>query len=345
MNINLISFTRKGGYLNKKLGDYLVSLGYSTKSYSIEKFAKDLDLLPMGSSLKGWTEDSFKHMDFIIFIGAAGIAVRLIAPFIKSKDVDPGVLVIDEEGKFVIPILSGHIGGANKLSKKIAKELNATEVITTATDINKKFAIDNFAVEKNLHISDINMIKKISSKILEGENVPLYSDFDVKGNLPKGIALSDEGDTGICISLEEKKVFDNTMNLVPKIITLGIGCRKNTPFLNIEDLVLEVLKENNISINSVKRVASIDLKKEEEGLLEFCKKYNLEFKVYSAEELKSVPGDFTESSFVKSITGVSNVCERAAVKGSNNSDLILRKRAKNGATVAIAKEEWSVDFE
>lgn len=345
MNISLISFTRKGGLLNKKLNNILINIGHKCESYSIDKYAKELDILSINNSLKDWTKNNFEEKEAIIFISATGIAVRSIAPFIKSKDLDPAVIVIDEGGKFVIPILSGHIGGANNLSKEISKEIKATEVITTATDINNSFAVDNFAVKNNLHICDVKKIKYISSKILDGEIIPLYTEYKVEGSLPKEISLSNKGDIGISISLSEKDIFKNTFNLIPKGITIGIGCKKGTPIENIEALVFSVLKENNISIHAVKMIASIDLKKEEQGIVEFCNKYNIKFNVYTAEELRSVKGDFTESSFVKSVTGVSNVCERAAVKGSNLGELIVRKQARNGVTVAIAKEDWSVSFE
>lgn len=344
MNLAIINFTLKGGELNQKISCELEKLGHSTEAFTISKFAKQLGFLEIGESLNKWTEKMFKDKDGIIFIGACGIAVRSIAPFIQNKKVDPAVIVIDEKGRFIIPILAGHIGGANYLSKQIARITGGQEVLTTATDVNGKFAVDVFATEKGLYISDMKAAKDISSRILEDKEIGILSDFKFKNNIPKGLTASSSGEVGIYISLSENKPFDETLNLIPKIITLGIGCRRNTEFEKIESLVMKTLKKHNISIYAVKKIASIDLKAEEQGILEFCKKHNLDFEVYSSEELRALKGDFSESSFVNSITGVSNVCERSAVIASDNGKLMINKTAEHGVTIAAALEDWSVEF-
>ena len=135
------------------------------------------------------------------------------------------------------------------------------------------------------------------------------------------------------------------MNLIPKNLSLGIGCRKNKPLEDIESLVFSVLKENNISIKAINGIYSIDLKKNEQGILDFSKKYNIPFKVFTAEELKKAKGDFSKSAFVSSVTGVDNVCERAAISGSLGGEIYIKKTSNNGVTASIAKEEWSVKFE
>lgn len=344
MNISIISFTLKGGNLNKRINEFLSSKQNNVTSFTTKSLYKELNIDQI-TTFKEWTEEAFNKNDALIFIGASGIAVRAIAPYIKSKDVDPAVIVIDEEGNFVIPVLSGHIGGANDLAKEICDYTMSIPVITTATDINGKFAVDNFAVKNKLIIKDINKIKVISSNILKGNKVSLLCDGHIEGNVPSELSLSSEGDVGIVISAMDKDCFKERIKLIPKSLVLGIGCKKNTPMENIEELVLEVLQHNNIFMESIKMVASIDLKKHEEGLINFCNKYNKEFKVFSASELEKAKGEFTSSTFVKSITGVNNVCERAAVVASKQGNLIIKKTSKNGVTVAIAEEEWSVRFE
>lgn len=342
MKIAILSFTKNGSYLNKELQTFLKKDKIEVQGFTIKKFAGELkELTP---SLKEWLKNNFENFSAFIFIGAVGIAVRSIAPLIKSKDIDPAVIVLDEKGQFVIPILSGHIGGANELGFKIAKVLKAIPVITTATDINNKFAVDNFALKNNLYIDNIKDIKIISGRILENKKIGLFSDVKIKGKLPENLTLQKE-EIGICISPKNIKPFDFTMNLVPKNLTLGIGCRKNKSLMDIEALVFSVIKENNININAIKGIYSIDLKKDEPGIIEFSKKYNLPFKVFSCKELKNIEGNFTKSAFVNSITGVDNVCERAAVLGSDNGEIYVKKTSANGVTVAIAKEEWSVLFE
>lgn len=144
---------------------------------------------------------------------------------------------------------------------------------------------------------------------------------------------------------EEKTPFVHTLHLVPRIVTLGLGCRKGKPEEEIEEAVFSLLQRNHLSIHSVKQVSSIDLKKEEPGILAFCQKYQLPFVTYSAEELLQVKGEFSASEFVKSITGVDNVCERSALLASGYGTMIQKKSAGNGVTAALCLEKWSVDFE
>jgi cobalt-precorrin 5A hydrolase len=345
MKISIISFTLKGSILGKKLRERLNIKGHYANSFSISKFASKLGLIEMEGSLTEWTGKQFKTVEGIIFIGACGIAIRSIAPFVKDKKIDPAVVVIDEKGEFVIPILSGHIGGANDIAYEISRILKATAVITTATDVNNKFSVDLFATKENLYISDLNLVKRISSEILEDKIIGLSSDYKILSQLPVGIEENTTIELGICISIHNKNPFENTLNLIPRIVTLGIGCRKNTSLEAIESLVLKVLKNNNISIKSIKNISSIDLKKNEKGILDFCKKYKIDFSTYTSDELNQVNGDYYESAFVKSITGVGNVCERSAAIGSNNGNIIIKKNAENGVTVAIAVSDWSVSFE
>lgn len=341
MIIKIASFTKEGARLCKFIKEGLVT-NHSVEGYTIKRLSKEANLNSL-DDLGKWTESAFKESEAIIFIGAFGIAVRSIAPYIKDKTRDPAVIVIDEKGKFIVPILSGHIGGANKLALEISNIINGKAIISTATDINNKFSVDSFAVENNLYISDMKIAKKISSKILDNEKIGLISDLPIKGSIPNDLILG-ENEIGIVISINDKKPFETTLNLVPKIISLGIGCRKGTSYIDIENLVFRVLKENNILITSLKDICSINIKANEKGLIEFSKKYNLEFKTFTVNELLSVKGNFTKSKFVKSITGVDNVCERAA-KVSDGGELIVRKTCENGVTVALAKSKGEVSFE
>ncbi len=346
MTISLISFTLNGSRLNQALSIGMKKSGYCVCSYAVEMYAQKLGLIPLTESLNQWTAKQFTQVGAIIFIGAAGIAVRAIAPFLNHKTTDPAVIVLDERGEFVIPILSGHIGGANELVGVIANILGSTPVITTATDINHKFAVDVFAKRNELHISNMIYAKEISAAILNNLQVGVSSDFPIEGALPDNLDPNLDHHYGICISFDgDKKPFLKTLNLIPQVLTLGIGCRKGKSMDEIERAVLNVLETRFISIKAVKNVATIDLKKNERGLLEFCEKYNLEIQDYSAEILEKVQGDFVESDYVKSITGIGNVCERAAILGSKKGTLIQKKIAGSGVTVALAMKDWSMKFE
>lgn len=339
MKIAVVSFTKKGAELCKKISTYLNCSGYT-----LERYASELNLNTLNEGLSKWTQDNFNKCNALIFIGACGIAVRSIAPYIKSKTLDPCVIVIDEMGNYIIPILSGHIGGGNELALRLGKITGGHAIISTATDINNKFAVDVFARKNNLYISNMKIAKEISSKVLDGEKIGLLSDFKIKGDLPNDLTL-DFSNVGVFIGLNENhKPYKTTLNLIPKIVSLGIGCRAGTNIENIENLVFKTLLENNISKNSIEGIYSINLKENEKGLIDFSESLGVPFKTFTREELNSVKGDFTKSNFVKSITGVDNVCERAAVLGSCGK-LIIKKLSENGVTFAVAIKRWEISFE
>ncbi|EGD48942.1 Cobalamin synthesis G-like protein [Ruminiclostridium papyrosolvens DSM 2782] len=340
MKITLAAFTKQGGKLCLNLQQKLNTQGYDARGYS--KYQLE-GAQVLKDSLAEFTRKAFEVSDAIVFIGAAGIAVRAIAPFVTSKDCDPAVLVIDERGKYVIPILSGHIGGANELASIIAKVLNAQAVITTATDINGRFAVDSWAVNAGCQIMNINMIKKVSAAILNGEKVGLHSDFPVEGSLPDNVIMSDSTKVGICISDNSKQIFSETLQLMPKQYVLGIGCRRNTKYSELLNFVNFILDINGISPHAIEAIASIDLKSNENAICSLSADWKIPFHTYSANELAELPGDFSKSDFVKEITGVDNVCERAAVK-ANNGRLVVPKCSWDGITAALSKKDWRCRF-
>lgn len=312
------------------------------------------DNIPEGSSDEIYGR-LFDSNDVLIFVGACGIAVRKIAPYIKDKQTDPAVICIDELGTYVIPILSGHIGRANAIAGYIAEQISSTAVITTATDINGRFSVDSWAARNGFIIDDIKAAKEVSSAILE-QNIPLISEFKIAGQLPAGIRSEDgntvrsyndnadrfRNDIGIYIGCNIRKPFSRTLRLIPKAVHLGIGCRKGTDEDSIRQAVDKVLSEHDIDKRAVKCISSIDIKSGEKGLLDYAEHNNLLINFYSAEELNNLDGDFTSSEFVKGITGVDNVCERAAMIGAEH--LLVRKNAVNGVTIAAAIEHMEVHF-
>ena len=284
----------------------------------------------------------FAQADAMAFVGSCGIAVREIAPHVNSKQTDPAVLVVDELGTYVIPLLSGHIGGANRLAKALAEKLGAIPVITTATDINHRFSVDAWVAQHGFVIGSMETAKEVSAAVLEGD-IPLASDFPVSSAYPKGILPGNGGELGIYIGYETKQPFSRTLQIIPRVLHLGIGCRKGTDAACIREAVLHTLQEHGLDCRGVKDVSSIDLKAEEEGLVTFCREQNWPLECYSAEELMAVEGAFTPSEFVRSVTGVDNVCERAARKKA--PALIVKKTALHGVTVAVAAEKVEVSFE
>ncbi len=296
-----------------------------------------------GEELQQWTAHAFKQSRALIFVGAAGIAVRAIAPHLVGKTVDPAVIVIDETGKYVIPILSGHIGGGNALANILAKALNAEAVITTATDRRGLIAFDSWAKQQGMHIRNVSAIKSVSAALLAGERARVYSIFPIGGAVPEQIVLVDlQNQADVVISIFAS-AREQALHLIPPIATLGIGCRKNTSVETIETLFREVCQEMNICPEAIEQVASIDLKNDEPGIIQFCEQYSIPFVTYSAAELAAVQGEFSASELVREKTGVDNVCERAAVLASQGT-ILMPKMTKNGCTMALALSPYTVRF-
>ena len=340
MKVSIIAFTDNGMEIAYKLSNSLSE----ENTVNFTRCGK--------GALSTWTEEHFSNDDALVFVGAIGIALRAIAPYIKTKTKDPAVVVVDELGHFSIPILSGHIGGANELALEISEILNAIPVITTATDINNVFAIDTWAKSQGLQILNPKCIKLVSSKLLKGKSIHIKSDYSIGGNLPNNVYLNDLKDSDdrydaiITCNDFESEYGENILLLIPQIITAGIGCRRDISFEAIENSILNILKSENYHILSLNALASIDKKANEKGILEFAEKYALPFNTYSADELNALEGDFTKSEFVKSVVEVDNVCERSAVMESKGK-LIRRKDTCDGAgvTVALAINDPSLSWE
>ena len=325
MKMYCLSFTDRGEKLAEKLTD---------------DFGAYSDRCNRPLSLKAWTEKAFAEADTVVFIGACGIAVRAIAPYVVSKVTDPAVIVIDECGDFVISLLSGHLGGANDMARLIADAIGSVPVITTATDRNDVFAVDEWSKRQHAEVLEPNKIVLVSSKILDGKDVKVMTDLDVEGSVPDHIVMSDD-DPDIEFGYIEKN--RKPLHIVPMIIHLGIGCRRGTSQIDIESAFAAFKKETGLIQRSVVKCASIDLKANEQGLKEFCEFHGWAFDTYSAEELSLAEGDFDSSEFVKKTTGVDNVCERAAVTSSGGT-LVIKKYAHEGVTFAAAAEPYHPDW-
>ena len=344
--ISIISFSPCGYALAETVREALASLGYD--AVAERKYKGADDSVPV--SVSQWSGQQFKSSDALVFVGAAGVAVRAIAPFVKDKTADPAVIAMDEKGNYCIPVLSGHLGGANELAKKISGMTGASAVITTATDLHGKWAADMFARRNDLKISDMKKAKELSSKALAGEKISVYIEerfCRTKAALPEGLCLWENGEEppDVAVSIWQNDAWSQTLYLIPKALAVGIGCRKGTGEAEIESQVRQAFGKRKLIFESIFTVSSIDLKKEEAGLLEFCKKYGLTLETYSAEELRNTEGEFASSDFVKQIAGVDNVCERSAVRAAGEGALIRPKQAGEVVTVAAAVRKWSVDFE
>ncbi len=320
MKIALTAFTRRGAALARMLAGSLAA-------DCALSFGEKLDARGYGS-VTDWAGERFADSDALIFVGACGIAVRAVSPYVRDKFTDPAVVCVDEYGRYAVPLLSGHVGGANRLAKEVALLTGGQAAIGTATDLNGVFAVDLWAKERNLTISDRRLAKEISAALLDGGTVRFRSDFPCQS--PAGLI---DGPSSLEVWVTARSGGGSgTLRLIPKRLTLGIGCRKGVSEADILAAVRNALADWDLA--AVKAVRTIDLKRDEPGLLSFCQSLGLPLTVCTADELRAVPGEFTGSEFVASVTGVDNVCERAAAL--SGGELVVKKRALNGVTVAAA---------
>lgn len=333
MKLAMAAFTARGAALGRQLAAALTAEGEECTLSVPARLAAALDL-PAMDSLADWTARAFARADGLVFVGACGIAVRAIAPHVKDKFTDPAVVAVDEAGRWAVPLLSGHVGGANDLARRIAALTGGQAAVSTATDVNGLFAVDQWAARQGFAMEDRAAAKAVSAALLAGEEVGFASDFPVDGPLPQGV-MAGEAEVGFAVTAKTGPLpFETGLRLTPRALRLGIGCRRGTTEETIAAAVDAALAEYGFSAKAVAGVGTIDLKKDEAGLLAFCARRGWKLNCYSPEELLRAEGNFTPSDFVKGVTGVDNVCERAAVLGGGR--LVIPKRAADGVTVAAA---------
>lgn len=335
MKIACFSFTDSG----RKLGEKLEKINldkYIIHHYENKKVEGGIKLLLH----KAWRE-----YDGLIFISSTGIAVRMINPFIEDKIKDPAIVVLDDMGRFSISLLSGHIGGANLLAKDIGEILGSTPVITTATDNRGIESVDIFAKSNNYYMEDMKTVTTITSLMVNEKTIGLYTEDDKIINYNNIIRVKDLNNIddkieGLIIVSSEKI---NNINikmpityLVLRNINIGIGCRKGVEGKRIIEAVEEVLKGLNLSKESVQAIGTVEVKKDEEGIIEASKYFNCPMKIFTIDEIKKVEDKFEKSQFVKDTIGVYSVSEPCAYLLGGR--LIHVKSKHNGITISISKE-------
>lgn len=335
--IKLISFTVQGAVLADRIRARM-------PQHIVQRYARTVDASLKHTILSRMVQQACYDAQAIIFIGAAGIAVRSIAPFLRDKTCDPAVLVIDEAGRYVIPILSGHIGGANELALELAAAIGAAPVLTTATDVHGTFSVDAWARNQGLRIENPHAIRHISGALLRGEGVGLQDEFPVHGALPQGL-LRAPYSTGIVISYQDvAPLFQTHLQLTPPVIVAGIGCKRGKTeqeLLHALQLALSAARIRNASLNAV---ATITQKQNEPGLRALCATLQLPMRVFDRDTLCRAEGRFSTSVFVMETVGVDNVCERAAVCGADGGELVMEKYVHQGITIAFACKQMEVSF-
>ncbi len=361
-SVHIIAFTKAGEELGSRLKEGFEGLSYKTGFVSGRS----------GMTHAQFARDFFRTGNVLIFIGAAGIAVRAIAPYVKDKKTDAAVIVMDEKGNFAVPILSGHIGEANHFAQIAAALTGGEPVLTTATDVNGLFAVDVLATRNHMVIRDMVRAKKFSAALLESRKADIlipekYSDLiSVTGDVPEEAKirffgeepnndpdgkLPQDGDPALRRSASHRPAViispdelpaETDLQLIPRCLSVGIGCRRGKSFEELFSFFKEEMGKAGLSREAVVSVCSIDLKKDEEGLVRLSEELDVPFLTFTADDLKAVEGSFTPSSFVADVTGVDNVCERAAYAASGSGRLLIKKTARDGMTLAVAMRHVGV---
>lgn len=332
MNIGYFYMTSKGEALACKLAASAPGTVYDKKDFKV------------------YVEQAWKAMDALVFIMASGIVVRTIAPYIKSKAEDPAVLVLDQEGQFVISLLSGHLGGANALAIKLAKICGGVPVITTATDVAGVPAVDVFAKSNRLTIMNIENVKIISQAMVEHRRVDLISSEPIDGHWPENVVPVKHygGFPTVRIGYHRYHISDSrdrVLYLKPKHLVLGVGCKRGVDAKQLREAFEDFISKNNIDERCICRLATIALKKDEPCIHALASALHVPLVIFDKEEIEQVDlsnasGKVIEASaFVRQTTGVGSVSEACAYIGANKGKIICPKTKYRGITFALAKDE------
>ena len=333
MKLACLSFSDKGNALGEGLSKI-----YSTK-HMIEHFANS----KVEGGIKTFLNQAWNDFDGFIFISATGIAIRMINPYIESKTKDPAIVVVDDFGKFSISLLSGHLGGANKIAKWISENIGAIPVITTASDSRGIDSIDMFAKENNYYMEEMNSITKITSMMINDRRIGIYTEDGVTINYENIEMIQDldnidqtlDGAIIVTPKYDIGKIGVPYTVLRPRNINIGIGCRKDIDTEIIIDAIEAALRDKNLSIKSIKSMGTVEVKRFEVGIIKAAEYLKCPLKIFTLDEIRPLEDMFQKSQFVKDTIGVYSVSEPCAYL--LGGELITRKSRYNGVTISISK--------
>lgn len=306
-----------------------------------------------GAGLKEQVARAWEGAEGLIFIMASGIVVRLLAPLLRHKALDPAVLVLDARGQFVVSLLSGHLGRANDLAREVAAVLGATPVITTATDALGKTAVETWAGRLGLKVANPEGLVKINGALIREEPIRIYSEWPPEAlggqdwepgqttwrplaELPRAPA----GTATVAITVSRWGAPGADLELVVPTLVVGIGCRRGAGKDTLRRALEEVFGPRKWPLAAIQKLASVTLKRDEDGLWKLARELKVPVEFYEPEELQEVLDampELQQSSYVKEKIGVGAVCEPAAVLGSRWGKLLVRKQKYRGVTVAVAQ--------
>jgi cobalt-precorrin 5A hydrolase len=281
------------------------------------------------------------QVDGLICIMAAGVVVRSIAPLCRDKKSDPCVVVLDEKGQFVISLLSGHLGGGNHLAREVARITGGQPVITTASDVTGHTAIDLWAMMNNLIVANPEKLTHISARLVNRGELNLFSDQSLDG-IPADFYPVEKSELAhIVVSSFISDGYDNLW-LIPKNLFVGFGCNRGTTSAEFQSALDDLCKIHGIDSRAIAGFASIDIKSDEKGMLEFAERHHLPLQFFSKDQLNTVTG-ITPSAAVLKATGAGGVAEPAAILAASSTSgggrLCIRKMKWKNVTAAVAAKQ------
>ena len=297
--------------------------------YHVDVFGKkdlehNLEHLNLYGKIDEIMQPAWEGYDAIICILAMGAVVRKIAPFLKDKATDPAVIVMNLALDKVVPLLSGHLGGANELSDTIASRIDGcVNFVSTATDQTKTLAFEMFAKKNDLEIHNLKELALISNSLLNKKEVEVLTYESIFETIPNknNLKLVTKQSSELCVNITP---FDSSLLTFKPKVFLGMGCNRDTSFEDIEKAFLSFLESNKLKIEQIENIASFEAKADEKGLLEFANKYNFDIKFYNESEINNLEGEFSPSASTK-FFGLKGVAEPSSVLISKYKELIINK--------------------
>lgn len=356
--IAVISLTKQGAETAIKISDALSKVNVKNNVFTPEQCARGW-ATPLEGRLSEFVKEQFGKVDGIVAVMAAGIIIRAVAPCLKSKRSDPAIVCVDVSGRFAISLLSGHFGGANELTRLIAKEIGATPVITTASDVLGKISVDELAKVWHCSVQNPARLVAVNSALVNGGNLVIVLVGDVKvsvngaygyevkaaKNGEQAVEIANGFDGGVVVSrsqITESKFTKPVVVLKPKRIIVGIGARKNVNECQVLAAVDSALTKACLPLERVDGLATVEIKKDSLSITGAAKKLGLPIDFVGLEALRGFKHEdlSPDSKLVKEKIGVGGVCEQAAlIVAGKQARLILKKTKMNGVTVAIAEGE------
>lgn len=356
--VAIVAITRIGLETAIKIKEVLNNCGLNATVYAPKKYAQN-EVSVLEKKLPDFFAETYHNVDALVAVMATGIIIRAVAPLLENKLTDPAIIGLDAKGTFVISLLSGHFGGANQLTRIIAKGIGATPVITTASEITGKLSVDELSKLLHLSIQNPKSLVAVNAAIVDVKKIVLVVVGDVKFSLnqvscyeirkaktnAKALEIVEDYDAGIVVITDDLRIGKSSKPITvlkTRKIVVGLGARRDSSPESMVEAVEFALAKTGLSLGQINSVATVDIKRSSQSMINAVKKLGLPLEFLSVDALRSLKyqGLSPDSLMVQEKIGVGGVCERAAlIAAGKNSKLLLKKTKLNGTTVAIAEGE------